>query len=306
MNKDKFFGILFVVGVGLLVSIYFSSRKISQSQNGPKEQVVVIDTPTPTPTPAFSPVQKDPGVQRDQVAQKDQHVQKDQADPAKLEMAKVEIEKLETGPKEKPNCELMPEFKKLKTDLGLMINKQDGNFSEFLEQINQFRNENGLPIPMLISSDKLEKQNIVYNNCRSSCGGDVHEVFVNQILNRKYVNALTQEGKFFKLALGRGGVELATVDELSNSGVPFRSWPMPASESDWYVFGADLFYRLDIPGIWLKANPDMTWEVVAKPKTALHLEAVQDALSVKGCSLNEKCFQAGPRHFKAPNLCAKN
>jgi hypothetical protein len=280
MNKTRFLWLFAIIALGSALSLYFSSRKLSEIHRAPSE-VVLIDAPKPNQSSVQKVLPKAP-------------VQDQEEAP------------IEGGPKKIPGCTLQPEFKRLKNELGLVINKQDGHFAHLLEQINEFKNENGLPIPMLISAEKLEKQNIVYNNCRSSCGGDVHEVFVKQIVDRKFIQALTKDGKFQDLALGRGGVELAIVDELSSGGVPFRSWPLPASESDWYVFGTEFFYRLDIPGIWLKVNSDMSWELTAKPKTALHLEVVQETLSVKGCTLNEKCFLAQTRHFKAPNLCSKS
>jgi hypothetical protein len=116
-----------------------------------------------------------------------------------------------------------------------------------------------------VTSEKLKKEGAVYNNCRSTCKGSVHEVFVSQIIGRRLVEVLTGDGTLKRLKLHDAGLEVASVDELNRKGVPFHSWLAPVSDNDWYIKGNDMYYSLDIEGLWLKINMLSRWEVVSKP-----------------------------------------
>jgi hypothetical protein len=207
-----------------------------------------------------------------------------------------------------PGCKVQPDFIQLKSELGKIVNVQElreRNVPQFLRLINDFRLKSGLPLPVLVSTAKLEKEKAVYNNCRSTCQGSVHEVFAVQVEKARNLQVLLADGSLKSLPLHESGLELASIDELNKKGIPFRSWLAPVSEGDWYISGNNLYYRMDIQGLWLKIDTASRWEVVANPPGTSRLNHVDEPLSVPGCNLDEDCLESQGRHFKAPRICQK-
>lgn len=274
MKVIRAFWILFAVAVIFAGSIYFAKKRIEDLRASQDQKVVVIDSPSPEPS-------------------------------AQTQNAAKNSEVDTKGPSETFGCVIQGEFKKLKSELGKIVNSDIDQHHNptFPGLIDKFRLTNGIPLPVSIGSDKLDKENLVYNNCRSTCNGSVREVFVSQVLNARSIEVLQKNGNLKKLPLHESGLELASVDELNKKGVPFRSWLAPVSANDWYIKGNDLYYSLDISGLWLKIDPTSHWEVIDTPEDLTKLKAVEEPLKVAGCNNDEHCFESNGRHFKAPRIC---
>jgi hypothetical protein len=282
MKNLKLFWVLAVVAVIFAVSIYISSEKIKklETHNSDKiERVVVLDVPTPGPeaspadTPVFTPKDSNRGV-----------------------------------PMTIPGCTVNSLFSKLKKDLGKVVNNRELRElkrDDFLKEINDFRLQTGLPLPVSVANAKLLLEGAVFNNCRSTCRGSVHEVFVSRIDGTKYIEILQKDETLKKIPLHEAGVEMASIDELNKKGVPFRSWLAPVSDSDWSIKGNFLYFSLDIEGLWLQIDTSSKWEVVMDPGGLTKLESVDEPLSVPGCNTDEQCLKGASRHFKAPRICQK-
>jgi hypothetical protein len=269
-------GVLGFIAILFAVSIYFSSKKLRESKFE-KEKVIVVDAPTPEPS-APLPQKRAATNEGD-----------DSISPSSIR-----------------GCKGDPIFKSLRQDLGKIINDGKNRDDTFLQIINQFSQKRGLPLPISVDSKKFKKDNIVMNECRPTCQGNVFQIFVTQIIKSRSIEVLTQDGSFKKLPLHDSGLEVASIDELNVKGIPFRSWLAPVSDSDWYIKDTDLYYSLDIPELWLKINPRSQWEVVRRPKDLLKLQKVDEPLKVPGCNSEEQCLEGGGRHFKAPQLCRKD
>jgi len=273
----RLFWVLFAVALVFGVSIYISSQKIKElkSEKNP-EKIVVIDVPTPPPDAAPAVVSKSSRI----------------TEP--------------TEPMTIPGCQVSPQFLQLKKDLGMIVNNRELRElkrSEFLKDINDFRLQTGLPLPVSVATAKLVLEGAVFNNCRATCHGSVHEVFVSRIDGTKYIEVLQKDKTLKKIPLHEGGVEMASIDELNKKGIPFRSWLAPVSESDWYIKDNFLYYSLDIEGLWLQIDNLSRWEVVVDPQGLTKLTTVTEPLSVPGCNNDEECLEGASRHFKAPRIC---
>jgi len=274
MRLDRLVWVLGFIALLLAVSVYFSKKKIDEKENAPVAKIV-IDSPSPEPI-----VDKDP-------------------------KKNTEDERQRNGPLEIKGCTIQSEFTGMKATLGRIVNSdfdQHRN-AEFSKLVDQFRLKSGLPLPISIGSGKLNRENVVYNNCRSTCNGSVREVFVSQVINGRFIEVLDKNGSLKKLPLHESGLELASVDELNKKGIPFRSWLAPVSANDWYVKDDDLYYSLDISGLWLKIDPSSNWEVIDTPSDLTKLKNIDEPLRIPGCNQDESCFESGTRHFKAPRIC---
>jgi len=276
MNLLRVFWILFAVALIFVGSAYFAKKRIDVLKSTPDQKVVVIDVPSPEPTVPI----------------------------AGNSMKSYERDS-KVGPSEIAGCVIQDEFRKMKSDLGKLVNSDIDQHHNpaFPALIDQFRLKNGIPLPVSMGSDKLSKANVVHNNCRSTCNGSVREVFVSQVLKGQLIEVLQSDGTLKKLPLHESGLELASVDELNKKGVPFRSWLAPVSANDWYIKGNDLYYSLDIAGLWLKIDPSSRWEVIDTPEDLTKLKSVEEPLKIPGCNNEENCFESGTRHFKAPRIC---
>ncbi len=276
MKFIQVFWILFAVAIIFAGSIYFAKKRIEDIKAGPDQRVVVIDSPSPEPNPENSAGRRN-GVGADALK----------------------------GPSEIAGCVIQGEFKKMKAELGKIVNSDVDQHHKpaFPGLIDKFRLTNGIPLPIAVGGDKLNQENVVHNNCRSTCNGSVREVFVSQVIGGRSIQVLQKDGTLKKLPLHESGLELASVDELNKKGVPFRSWLAPVSANDWYIKGSDLYYSLDISGLWLKIDPASHWEVIDTPADLNKLKAVEELLKIPGCNNDENCFESGGRHFKAPRIC---
>jgi hypothetical protein len=275
MKIIRVFWILFAVAVIFAGSIYFAKKRIETLRASQEQRVVVIDSPSPEPSVAKT---NDSGAKN--------------TDDLK-------------GPSETAGCAIQAEFKKLKSELGKIVNSDIDQHHNpaFPALIDKFRLTNGIPLPISVGNDKLNQENLVHNNCRSTCNGSVREVFVSQVVGGRSIQVLQKNGTLKKLPLHESGLELASVDELNKKGVPFRSWLAPVSANDWYIKGNDLYYSLDISGLWLKIDPTSHWEVIDTPADLTKLKAVDEPLKIPGCNNDEHCFESDGRHFKAPRIC---
>lgn len=215
-------------------------------------------------------------------------------------------------------CIDQSEYREMHSQLGRLVNQEDlreHHVHEFLKAINEFRSKYGLPLPLGISSNKFESDQVVFNKCKSSCKGKVNQVFVSQLVDGRYLEVLTKDGGLKKLPIHDSGLEVATIDELNGKGVPFRSWNVPITDTDWYVLGNNIYYALDIEGLWLKVDLKSHWDVVTKPEGLKRLVSVEPQFKIEGCTEDDQCLQTeetkegaggrtGARHFKAPKACA--
>jgi hypothetical protein len=267
------------VAVILIASIYFSSRRLhgrsadqlpgQDGQGG--AATVVVDAPKESPTPL--------------------------------------VENPTPEPKPK-TCSTQREYLEIHHELGLLVNKnheiREKQKARFLGLVNNFRSKFGLPFPLAVTSGRAEEQNVVYNNCKSACKGTVNIVFVARVVGNKQIEVLTKSGSLEKLPLHDSGIDIATVNEISGKGIPFRTWRAPAF-SEFYVEGTNLYSPMDIEGLWLRIDSKSNWQVVSNPPGLAKLQSVEPAAKIAGCHPDEHCFEAvsgkSKRHFVAPIYC---
>ncbi len=208
------------------------------------------------------------------------------------------------------NCVANPNFKKYHNELGSIVNDSDlrhHHIPDFIASINEFRRTYGLPVPMNVISKNFDSLDVVYENCRFSCKGAVHQVFISDIIENKMARVLVKDGTLKDIPLHDSGIEATVVDELDKKGVPFRSWKVPATDGPWFVMGSSFYFKLDMENAFLQITKSGNWHVVSAPVGAAKLELVEPAHSIVGCQPDENCYKslgAGTRHFRAPKLCA--
>lgn len=205
-------------------------------------------------------------------------------------------------------CEEQVEYKSWRRELGVQVNDhvtRQYKRNAFAMKIDKFRALHGIPLPLWVDAQEASKEKIVFNNCRPSCRGKVHSVFVSRVIDNKSVEVLNQKGKLIQIPLHKAGVEVLTIDELNKKGVPFRSWQVPVDSGPWYLKANNIYVGLDMEGVWLEVSEKGSWKVVLIDKAALKLNAVEP-LNVAGCHRDENCLSDfnKKRFFKVPQACS--
>jgi hypothetical protein len=211
-----------------------------------------------------------------------------------------------------PNCKEQPEYRSMRTLLGTVVNKtleRRQNIKAFAKKIDNFREKSGLPIPLGLSAKNLARMGIVFDNCKTICHGNVNQVFVSRLIRGAEIEVLLKNGDLKTFRLHDSGLEIATIDQLNNRGVPFRSWRAPMSDGPWFIRDATLYYKLDVEGLSLGiTSGKSSWKVVVTPKNLDELKPVEPE-KILGCNTHDQCLQTdaksghGPRYFKAPHVC---
>jgi hypothetical protein len=210
-------------------------------------------------------------------------------------------------PEVKKECVMLPSYQEARSELGLIVNERELREKfrkKFAAKLEIQRKQKGLPLSLGVDATVAEKNGIVFNNCKPSCRGLVHQVFVSGIIKNKFVEVLGQDGKLKKLPLHASGLEILTIDELNKKGVPFRSWTVPMNNGPWFLKGKNIYVGLDIDGVWLKVTDKGQWSVVPTEKNVPRLIEV-DPLKVLGCVNDDLCLTSlkEKRNFKAPRAC---
>lgn len=267
-KSNHLFWIAAVVALLLLLSIYYATKKLREHKG---EEVVVIDVIEPTPPPGQTPTPK------------------------------PEIPVL-------PNCQTNAAYIKYRKELGTIVNdhflRKDP--VKFAKTIEKYRLTHGLPLPMGISSNQLDAEGLVYDNCRPACNGMVHIVFISRIVNGRYAEVLMKDGKLKKVPLHSSGIEVLTVNEVAPNGIPFQFWYEPMDDGPWYIRGNYLYYPLDLEGLWLRNQAAGEWQVVPKDVDALKI-IPREALKTPGCVEGERCLMIvgrSNRRYRTQEACA--
>lgn len=204
-------------------------------------------------------------------------------------------------------CDEQPEYKQWRRELARIVNDRhtrQNKKKEFLAKLEKWRKAHGIPVSLGVDSAQAINQQIVFNNCRPSCNGKVHQVFVSQVIQNKTIEVLNKKGKLAKVPLRTSGLEVLTIDELNKKGIPFRSWFMPIDDGSLFIKGNDLYLTLDVEDVWLKVSAKGQWSLSLSDKKAQKLEKV-DPLTVPGCVADEGCYVTADkkRAFKVPIYC---
>jgi hypothetical protein len=206
-------------------------------------------------------------------------------------------------------CKELEKYGQVRSELGTIVNKRfmrEHETAKWVALIDEFRRTKGLPLAMGVTSANLEKEGVVYNNCKPSCRGAVHQVFVSRIINGRFAEVLTNNGTLKKISLEDGGIAATTIDELNKKGIPFRSWIVPMADGPWFILGNNIYYKLDIEGLYLRISSGGEWKIVSPPLGAARLFPIAPP-KVVGCDMGLGCFTTQDktvRRFKAPLACA--
>ncbi len=209
-------------------------------------------------------------------------------------------------------CQPQKEYMTFRKDLGTTVNDhllRQGNRKQFALTVQEWRKKNGLPLSLMIDPSFADQNQIVYNNCKSTCQGRIHQVFASQIEGGKSISILTTNGKLKKFKLHHSGLEVLTLNEVNKKGVPFKSWALPMDDGPWFISGNDIFKSLDIEGVWLKVTTKGTWSIVPIPKGKQPPRLIPtESLPVAGCAQDDLCLtvKSQKRFFRAPQVCGRS